>query len=178
MPTPGRGLLDLAEANARSGELDANESSLPMADNLRPRLDRLQELAKTVNSRTDEAGRIVQGVEKYLSEVLHLGVSAWVRIDHEDDGDGWEKETSLAYGRYGDKFRIFVEAGTLIAGDLDDHSKTLWANCPRDIKLKAYNALPKLLDALVGELKGTLDQIQANTETIEGLLPHLKEAKS
>jgi hypothetical protein len=148
-----------------------------MADNLRPRLDRLQELSKTVNSRADETGRIVQAVEKYLSEVVHIGVPAWVTIDHEDDGEGWERETSLAYGRFGEKFRIFVEIGTFIAGDLHDDKKTLWANCPRDIKLKAYNALPKLLDELVKQLEGTLEQIQENTETIESLLPHLREAK-
>jgi hypothetical protein len=149
-----------------------------MADNLRPRLDRLHVLSKAVNSRTDEVGRVVQAVEKYLTEVVHLGVPGWVTIDREDDGDGWERETSLAYGRFGEKFRIFVENGTFISGSLDDHSKTLWANCPRDIKLKAYNALPKLLDELVKQLEGTLEQIQANTETIESLLPHLREAQA
>ncbi len=149
-----------------------------MADNLRPRLDRLQELSKTVNSRTDDVGRVVQAVEKYLTEVLHVGVPGWVTIDDEDDGNGWERRTSLGYGRFGEKFRIFVETGTFISGGLDDHSKTLWANCPRDIKLKAYAALPELLDELVKQLEGTLEQIHANTETIESLLPHLKEVKA
>lgn len=45
-----------------------------MADMLRPRLDRLQELSKKVNAATDDAGRIVQGVESYLNDILHLGV--------------------------------------------------------------------------------------------------------
>jgi hypothetical protein len=149
-----------------------------MADNLRPRLDRLQELSKAVNSRTDEAGRIVQGVEKYLSDVLHLGVRASVTIDKDEDyRDAWQFQRDLVYGRYGDKFRIFVEEATLVAGDLDNHKETLWANCPRDIKLIAFNALPTLLDEMVKSLEGTLAQIQANTETIESLLPHLKEAK-
>jgi hypothetical protein len=149
-----------------------------LADNLRPRLDRLQELSKKVNSRTDDIGRVVQSVEKYLNDVLHLGVPGWVTIDREEDGDGWVRETSLGYGRFGEKFRLFVESGTFIGGSLDDHDKSLWANCPRDIKLKAYAAMPKLLDELVTQLEETLEQIQANTETIESLLPHLKEAKA
>jgi hypothetical protein len=150
-----------------------------MADNLRPRLDRLQELSKTVNSRTDEAGRIVQGVEKYLGEVLHLGVRASVTIDK--DEDHYEQrlhEKELVYGRHGDRFRIFVASANLIGGEVDDYKETLWANCPRDVKLMAFNALPKLLDELVKGLEATLEQIQANSETIEGLLPGLKEVKS
>ena len=47
-----------------------------MADMLRPRLDRLQELSKRLNASTDDAGRIVLAVESYLNEILHLGVCA------------------------------------------------------------------------------------------------------
>jgi hypothetical protein len=150
-----------------------------MADNLRPRLDRLQELAKVVNSRTDEAGRIVQGVERYLSEVLHLGVQTKVTIDYDEDHhDQWIFRRDLTYGRHGEKFRIYVAEATFCAGDLDDHKETLWANCSRDVKLMAFNALPKLLDEMVKSLEATLEQLRVNTETIESLLPGLKEVKA
>jgi hypothetical protein len=42
-----------------------------MADSLRPRLDRLEELSKRVNTASDEAARIVQAVESHSSNTLH-----------------------------------------------------------------------------------------------------------
>lgn len=179
MRTPGRRLIGLAPA-----ETLAAKSWMRLRESHRwrtncARLDRLQELSKTVNSRTDEAGRIVQGVEKYLSDVLHIGVAATIRIDKEgDERDGWVREKALTYDRYGDSFRIFVEDAVLIGGEPDEIKQTLWANCPRDVKLLAFNALPALLDAMIDRLEGTLDEIKRNTETIESLFPHLKEANS
>ena len=42
-----------------------------MADPLRPRLNRLEELSKRVNTVSDEAARIVQAVESHSSNTLH-----------------------------------------------------------------------------------------------------------
>ena len=143
-----------------------------MADLLRLRLEHLQELSKQVNAAADEAGRIVQGVESYLGEVIHLGVCGSVLIDSDEDSDnGFREEYRLAYGRYGDKFRIYVIHSRLIDGSYDVYEETLWANCPRDIKLLAYNNLIPLLDELGKSLRNTLDQVKANNETLEALLP-------
>jgi hypothetical protein len=104
------------------------------------------------------AGRIVQGVEKYLGEVLHLGVRASVTIDKQQDWEEqWLFERELVYGRYGEKFRIFVTEANWCAGDLDDLKETLWANCPRDVKLMAFNGLPELLYEMVRSLESTLE---------------------
>lgn len=143
-----------------------------MADNLRPRLDRLQELSKTVNARTDEAGKIIQGIETYLNDVLHVGFPASIRIDFDQDWqDQYWLEQRLAYARWGEKFRLFVIEHKEIDNAVDDHKETLWANCTRDVKLLAFNALPALLDELIKTLEGTLEQLKVNSETLQAILP-------
>ncbi len=147
-----------------------------MADMLRPRLDRLQELSKKVNAATDDAGRIVQGVESYLNDILHLGVRASIVIEaFERPEEFYRAEKQLVYGRYGPKFRIFVTHTVENEGSLDVNEETLWANCPRDQKLLAFNYLPALLDELVERLETTLEQVESNSETIQALLPPVKE---
>ena len=143
------------------------------------RLDRLQEATKKVNSYADETTRIVQGVERYLREVIHAGVSTSIIIDQEGEySDGYVKQKCLVYDRFGDKFRIFVEEEAIIGGEPDNIKKTLWANCPRDVKLLAFDALPALIDKMIESTEGTLEQIKKNAETIESLFPQTKEAKS
>lgn len=154
-----------------------------MADTLRPRLDRLQELSKKLNAATDDAGRIVQGVEAYLNDVLHLGLRASVEIKSESNDDGYESSTELVYGRYGQKCRIHIAQLDIHQGMPVNVEETLWANCPRDLKLAAYNSLPALLDALIKNVEATLEDVEVNTGTIETLLPVTgsktkKEAKS
>jgi len=150
-----------------------------MADMLRARLERLGDLAKRVNAATDEAARIVQGVESYLSDTIHLGVGAAITIDLDEDRDeGNRSEKRLVYDRYGSKFRIFVLHDLDFQGVPDRQEKTLWANCPRDVKLLAFNCLPALLDELAERLEGTLEQVKLNSETIQSLLPPLKEKKA
>jgi hypothetical protein len=49
-------------------------------DVLRPRLDRLQTLAKSFNAVSDEISKVVQGVESHLSDTLHIGINASIII--------------------------------------------------------------------------------------------------
>jgi hypothetical protein len=143
-----------------------------MADTLRPRLARLQELSKKVNAATDDAGRIVQGVESYLSDILHLGVYGSVVLEMKDDQEGGSySEKKLVYGRLGPRFRIFVTDFVAIEGIVATDEEIPWANCSRDLKLLAFNNLPELLDALIKRLEGTLEQVKVNSETIQSLLP-------
>lgn len=149
-----------------------------MAGTLRPRLDQLQELSKELNAATDDAGRIVQGVETYLSDVLHLGVSGSVLLDVEEDEDGnYRKEKWLVYSRFGPKYRIFVTETQEAQGMSGPEDSKLWANCSRDVKHLALSKIPALLDKLIESLKLTLEQVKANSEVIQALLPAPKGGK-
>jgi hypothetical protein len=144
-----------------------------MADPLRPRLDRLEELSKKVNTASDEAVRIVQGVESHLSDTLHIGIRAIVEIDMDENAEEYRGITRfLVYGRHGPKFRFFV-----IEENGKDEKETILANCTREVKLGAYNALPELLDTLITAFEKTLEQLAKNSKMIQALVP-VKGAKS
>jgi hypothetical protein len=143
-----------------------------MADKLRPRLARLEELSKKVNATTDDAGRVVHAVESYLSDVLHLGVKASVLLEYdEDENNGHLSKTELVYGRCGSKFRLYVHDFVGMDGTVFTDEQTPWANCPRDVKLLAFNCLPGLLDKLIESLEDTLDLVETSGQMIQSLLP-------
>ena len=142
-----------------------------MAASLRPRLDRLQELSKQVNAATDDASRIVQTVETYLTDVVHLGVRGSVILEEHDEGNqAFYMKKELVYDRFRSKFRIFVTHFVGIDGCVDTDEATLWANCSRETRLLAFNRLPDLLDQLIKSMEGTLDMVTANAATIQALI--------
>jgi len=147
-------------------------------DVLRPRLDRLHALAKNLNAVSDEISKVVLGVEAHLSETLRIGVTASVLIEKDED----PSETichyrRLNYGRYGSKFRLFVTVTTSCDGSRDSYEETLWANCPRDMKLLSFQKLPDLLDALAVEMERLLEQVDVGYEAIQAMIPEAISAK-
>ncbi len=141
-------------------------------DVLRPRLDRLQTLAKSLNAVSDEISKVVQGVEAHLSDTLRIGVTASVLIEREED----PTETvcirrELVYGRFGPKFRLYVAEITAVDGCQDQLEQTPWANCPRDMKLLSFQKLPELLDELAKQMEGLLDQADVGCQAIQSMIP-------
>lgn len=143
-----------------------------MTDPIGPRLDRLATLARSLNSVSDEIAKVVQGVEAHLSDTLHIGISAAVLIEKDED----PSETvcikrMLVYGRYGPKFRLFVTETTSCDGSRDGYEETLWANCPRDMKLLTFTKLPELLDELAVQVEKVLDQVDVGYDAIQAMIP-------
>ncbi len=146
-----------------------------MADPLRPRLERLEELSKKVNAASDDAVRIVQGVESYLSDRLHIGIRGEIDIDVDENSE--EDRATLrefVYGRHGPKFRFFVVETISTPGKGREKRETIFANCTRDVKLAAYRALPELLDVLIDSFGETLEQLTKSSDMIHELLPPTK----
>ena len=142
------------------------------SEELRPRLDRVQELSKKLNAATDNAGRVIQGVESFLSDVCHLGIHSSIQIAHDDsESTTW----TLCYNKFGYKYRFFILETHSGMQELPDG--VLWANCSRDLKLLAYEHLPHLLDKLIDMAERRLDRLEANTKTIEEYLPPIKDKK-
>jgi hypothetical protein len=144
-----------------------------MTDNvLRPRLERLETLAKSLNAVSDEIGKVVQGVEAHLNETLHLGVRASAELERGEDPTAtisWHRR--LVYDRYGPKFRIYVIYESYIDGNSDAYEETLWANCPRDMKLLAFIKLPELLDDLAAQVEKVLEQVDIGYDAIQAMIP-------
>jgi hypothetical protein len=134
-----------------------------MADELKERLAKLREIAPRLNSATDQTSQMVASVERFLVEELHLGISAessefnsWY-AGRDDDGNPRSVRQTLAFGRVGSGYRIHVVDSM---GFRDDHGRwqelatrqqTPWPSCGREIKLRAVEKLPELLDTIVRE---------------------------
>ena len=153
-----------------------------MTDELRRRMARLRELAPRLNAATDQASRLVAMVEKFLVEELRIGVSAEVAYEEapagtDDDDRALRTRHSLAFGRGGGSFRIHVLRETIAEGDeasartVVGQERILWPSCPREMKLKAFEKLPELLDRIIAEaerLAGASDATRAKVEAMIG----------
>jgi hypothetical protein len=141
---------------------------------VRAHLERLRDLAAQLNTHSDEANHLVAAVETFLSDVCNGGVQGSISIEGHADEYGPHWERVLHYGRFTDgKYRICI-----VYKDFDDlgpnnnpaEQWTAWANCPRDIRLAAYDQLPALLVKLIEELEARIAKLRASTESIETVL--------
>jgi hypothetical protein len=147
-------------------------------DVLRPRLERLEALAKNLNAVSDEISKVVLGVESHLSDTLRIGVAASVIIEKDEDPSGTVCiYRELTYGRHGSKFRLFITETTSCEGSRDHLEETLWANCPRDMKLLSFQKLPELLDALAAGMERLLGQVDVGYDALQAMIPAAITAK-
>lgn len=167
-----------------------------MATELKKKLESLRAATAKLNASTDEAGRIIQQVERFLGEEMGIGISADTAyfLDEPYEGDdqdeaGWIDEVgnparpdvchALGYGRIGGKYRIHVIT-TLEGHKTNSHNgltrhttvldRTPWASCPRDLKLTAFPVLPKLLERLADRAKELASQADSAAKTVEDLM--------
>ncbi len=133
-----------------------------MTDELKRRMARLREIAPRLNAGTDQASKLVAQVEKFLVEELRIGISAEVAYEEhlagiDDDNRLLSIRHSLAFGRGGGSFRIHVLSETIAVDDGASarttvaQERVLWPSCPREMKLKAFEKLPALLDRIIEE---------------------------
>jgi hypothetical protein len=157
-----------------------------MTDELKKRMARLREIAPMLNNATDQASNLVAMVEKFLAEELRIGVAAKTSAFH-----SWESGTSpdgecrrstqyLAFGRMGPGYRIHVvtENGVIDAAgewqETIERAETLWPSCSRETKLKAFEKLPELLDALTANAEAlalTASETASKVEDMTGESP-------
>jgi hypothetical protein len=154
-----------------------------MTDELKKRMARLREIAPRLNNTTDQASKLVAMVEKFLAEELRIGLgaktsefNAWDEGNTED-GESRRTIQNLAFGRVGAQYRIHVitETGILDAArcwqETTQRVETLWPSCSRETKLKAFEKLPELLDAIIASaenLAKTADETASQVEEMIG----------
>jgi hypothetical protein len=153
-----------------------------MTDELKKRMARLREIAPRLNSATDQTSQMVALVEKFLVDELHLGISAessefnsWP-AGKDEDGNSRKARQTLAFGRVGSGYRIHVVDAV---GIVDDEGRwqesatsqqTPWPSCGREIKLKAVEKLPELLDMIVTEAERLAETADLTGSKIEEMI--------
>jgi len=145
-------------------------------------LSGLRAATPKLNETTDKANEAVRRIERLLNDELKLGVQGEVVISSSHKAPKLREVTSLAYERHRGAFRIVVkrnEGTTFIdeRGHSDEAWKqienTPWAECPRHIKLEAFERLPDLLKQVSATAKELLDRTESTTRAVDELLSAL-----
>ena len=142
---------------------------------------------------TDQVTEIVRSVEKTLVDDLKIGIDASEWFLSESGGEnGVTREHYLAFSRVGSAgYRINVSiltVGTSPNADGEPAStrtlneeRILWASCGRELKLKACEKLPALLDKIIKSAEAllqTADETAAKIKEMLGSDPVAAAAKA
>lgn len=145
-------------------------------------LSGLRAATPKLNETTDKANEAVRRIERLLNDELKLGVQGEVVISSKHKTPKLREVMSLAYERHRGAFRIVVKRneGTTFVderGHSDEAWKELestpWAECPRHIKLEAFETLPDLLKQVSATAKDLLDRTDSTSKAVDELLSAL-----
>jgi hypothetical protein len=140
-------------------------------------------MSPRLNSVTDQVSEIVRTVEKTLVEELNIGIEASVKFYSEPGAENSvSREHSLAFGRVASAgYRIHVatriirdserERSESHASESLQEEQVLWPSCSREIKLRAFDKLPELLDGIIKnaeELLRTAEKTSAKIKEMVG----------
>jgi hypothetical protein len=141
-------------------------------------LARLSEIAPEINKATDDATAAVRAVEGFLRE-LNLGIDSWHTYETETPSKNIEIRRGLVYMRVKGEFRIGVqtvwhtvlknEHGLLETRNREEEVVS-WDNCARDVKIRAFPALPDLLVAMAKKAERTLEETKAAAKAVSKVL--------
>ena len=137
------------------------------------RLMSFQELstaAASLNKATDELTKTVDALDDALNR-LNIGIPVWVRVTRWDDDEGGYEVEQLGFSKIEGTWCIGIRR--LVGNDLSpdpDEVREIWAfnTAPRDLRLRAINELPTLIDELC----------KSAAETAEAVNKKLAEAKA
>jgi hypothetical protein len=152
-----------------------------MTDELKRRMARLREIAPRLNAATDDASKLVNQVEKFLVEELRIGVSAEVCYEELPAGTDEEHHEQrlrncLAFGRCAGSFRIHVCKETIDTGGgtsaqtILQEERIPWPSCTREMKLKAFEKLPDLLDKIIEQAERLAQASEATRSKVDAML--------
>lgn len=112
---------------------------------------RIQEVSQALANESDQLNADIEAVEHALSR-LKLGVRAEQVMVSDDEG--WAR--SLVYGKDGKTWRLLLQSGT---GDEDDEVVAL-INASRELRLRALEFLPALLEKLLAAADNELQRVR------------------
>jgi hypothetical protein len=150
------------------------DTAIMVLESARKKLSKLAPLAKQVNDATDAFMRQLRLIEEEL-EGMNLGVAVTLRrpletgelIQEPADIEGrqplpYRCNKYLAYGRFGDEWRILVITyREYQESDFDAvfESQIPLAESPRDVRIAAADQIDDLIDLLAAEATGRLREL-------------------
>jgi hypothetical protein len=153
-----------------------------MSNELKNRIAALRGMSPRLNSVTDQVSEFVRTVEKTLVEELNIGIEASVRFHSEPASEkGILREHLLAFGRVASAgYRLHVVTRTVRESPQEStgphvseslhEEQILWPSCSRELKLKAFDKLPELLDGIVKNAEGLLQTAERAAAKIKEMV--------
>ena len=153
-----------------------------MTNKLLKRIAALRGINPRLNSVTDEVTEIITSVEKTLVEELKIGIDASQWFQTEFGGEeGSSREYYLSFNRVGAAgFRIHVailtvrdtseETGKAGTRETLNEERILWMSCSREIKLKAFEKLPELLDSIISGAESLVETADLTASKIKQMV--------
>jgi hypothetical protein len=153
-----------------------------MTSELLKRITALRGINPRLNSVTDQATEIVKSVEKTLVDELKIGVDASEWFLSEPGGEpGVTRDHYLAFDRVGSAgHRIHVwivtarntsdENGEAVRTTRLGEERILWPSCSRELKLKAFEKLPELLDKIIKSAESLLQTADETVSKIKEMI--------
>jgi hypothetical protein len=158
-----------------------------MTNELLRRISALRGINPRLNSVTDQVTEIVTTVEKTLVEELKIGIDASQWFLTEFGGEqGTALEHYLSFNRVGSAgFRIHVaivtvrdtseETGKAGSQEKLKEERILWTSCNREMKLKAFEKLPDLLDSIISGAESLLQTADSTATKIKQMVGEEEE---
>jgi hypothetical protein len=154
----------------------------PMTNELKRRIAALRGINPRLNSVTDQVTEIMRSVEKTLVEELKIGIDASQWFLTEPTGElGVSREHHLSFDRVGSAgFRIHVsivtvrdtseETGTAGSRERLNEERVLWTSCSRELKLRAFEKLPELLESIIQNAESLLHTADLTATKIKEII--------
>lgn len=148
-------------------------------------LKQLSSLSKSLNEASDQLSKQVSAIESAINE-FKLGIWGWVRTpilteselsDPDQEGHQYLLEYchQLGYGKHKGKWGLLVSYGWVAS---DESEIMFLRDAPRDVRIKAMDRIPDLLDVLAKEMSSVTQEASKKASEAKELAAALNTKKS
>src|SRR5262249_46371243 len=141
-------------------------------------LRKLQTFSHDLNEASDSLSADLNSVETALNK-LKLGIGAWVTIDREDVGEGYERIWTLGHYKLKGKWGLVVDNGIDGVDDgTDDSSAIFLRDASRETRLQAADHLAELIEKLADNTAKTTEKIKERAAEAKKIASALSKGRT
>jgi len=140
----------------------------PVSEMLSAPFKRLAESAAKLNKVSDQLTTQIEQIDAALKG-LNLGVAAWVTITDTEDEDGNCVVEELGYVRIGSRWGVALKTASGVRGEQGDGTFSAFADAPRQLRIRAVEFIPKLLDQISAEAEAMVAKLSPKVDEISEL---------
>lgn len=129
-----------------------------MSNNVSALLKQLSTVSQDLNEASNQLSEQIKSIEAALAS-QKLGVRAWVEMRRTTESEkasdgriyGLTRVDSLGYDKYQGKWGLLVASWIEEVGEPDDSDVSLLRDAPRELRMAAVDAFPKLIQQIADE---------------------------